>query len=276
MMRKRSEPRDELMPAHGVFVFESHHASDFHMDWRRHTFVKVLVVLDGSGRVWIGQTSHRCTVGDVLIVPAGRDNRIEDDASSPLSLYVLCMQPELWAMEPGLTRKLATGPIAISDVTTDRIRRMMRRLLYLQTTEKAGARAHAVGLALQIIAELVDHPARGAAKLTDPRRLMQQYVDELGQRFYEVQRIEDEAARLGISRRAFTERFKQITGETWLSYIHTLRLNHARRLLAETDRTVSSIAFECGYGDLSNFYRMFSRGERLSPLDYRKKYRTAG
>lgn len=268
--QRRSRPQDERVPPWGIYVFESHHAADFHMDWRRHAFVKVLVVASGSGTVWIGQAAHACRAGDVLVVPAGQRNRIEDAPAAPLSLYVLCVRPGVWAMEPQLGGALPAGAVALHEQAAQRVRELMRRMLYLQTTTQPGARAHLAGLALQALAILAGFETRSNKAKDDPHVMMRQYIRELSQRFYEVDSIDTEAGRLGISRRRFTQLFREATGRTWLAYTQRLRIDHARRLLAETDRTVSSIAFECGFGDLSNFYRVFNRFEKFSPLDYRR------
>ena len=63
----------------------------------------------------------------------------------------------------------------------------------------------------------------------------------------------------GMSRRTFTNQFKARTGRTWLEYVNALRIERAQELLRETDRKVTSIAFQCGFEDLSTFYRAFKR-----------------
>ena len=53
------------------------------------------------------------------------------------------------------------------------------------------------------------------------------------------------------------------------------RVEHAKRLLEQTDRTVLSIAFECGFEDLSTFYRAFKREVDESPNHWRSSNRSA-
>jgi AraC-like DNA-binding protein len=48
------------------------------------------------------------------------------------------------------------------------------------------------------------------------------------------------------------------------------RLRRAARLLTEEERSITDIAFEVGFGDLSNFVRTFHRVARLSPRQFRK------
>jgi AraC family L-rhamnose operon regulatory protein RhaS len=74
-----------------------------------------------------------------------------------------------------------------------------------------------------------------------------------------------------LSRRRFTQLFRQITGESWLEHLQRQRLAHARRLLRETRRSVASIGYECGFEDLTTFYRAFKAVEHTSPLAWRTR-----
>ena len=65
--------------------------------------------------------------------------------------------------------------------------------------------------------------------------------------------------------------FREVAGDTWFNTVRALRLAHARRLLRETGRSVTSICYECGFEDVSNFYRAFRAAERASPDAWRRK-----
>jgi AraC family L-rhamnose operon regulatory protein RhaS len=77
-----------------------------------------------------------------------------------------------------------------------------------------------------------------------------------------------------MSRRRFTTLFWEITGQTWADYLSRLRIEYACKLLAETNRSIVAIAFECGYEDLSSFYRAFKRQTGHSPGDWRDRQAT--
>ena len=97
------------------------------------------------------------------------------------------------------------------------------------------------------------------------------YVRELERTFFEERQIDGAAARLGLSRRRFTTLFREIAGDTWFNTVRAHRLAHARRLLRETGRSVTSICYECGFEDVSSFYRAFRTAERASPDAWRKR-----
>lgn len=51
------------------------------------------------------------------------------------------------------------------------------------------------------------------------------------------------------------------------------RLRHAARLLADDARSITDIAFDVGFGDLSNFVRTFHRAAGVSPGGFRQAAR---
>src|SRR5262249_27929749 len=79
------------------------------------------------------------------------------------------------------------------------------------------------------------------------------------------------AARHGVTPRYVQRLFEQ-TGRTFTDHVLTQRLARANRLLSDPrncERTVTSIAFEVGFGDLSYFNRAFRKQFGAKPSDVR-------
>jgi len=268
--RPRKQPVFEDVPGWGVFVFESHHDIDWRMTARSHDFLKLLYVIEGDG-VLEADAAIELREGETAIVPAGRRHRLVDSPGRPMSLYVLCVSPNLWRAEPRVVGQMNVQRLDRTLPACGRVRGVMRQMLYEQTARRPGfallMQAHAVELLASIAREL----GGGAAdESVDLRRRIERYLDELNRRFFEATTIDDAAVSLGMSRRRFTELFRDLAGESWLHRVQRLRIDHARRLLKQTDRTVLSIAFECGFGDVSSFYRAFARFEDRSPTQWRE------
>ncbi len=83
--------------------------------------------------------------------------------------------------------------------------------------------------------------------------------------------IPDLANLSAMSLSTFHEHFKAVTGSTPLQYQKAMRLIEARRLLTETDRSVSSVAFAVGYESPTQFSREYARKFGTSPREDRKQ-----
>lgn len=262
---RRSEPVPERVPEWGVLVFESHHTPDFYMSQRSHDFLKVIYVLRGRGRLITGSTTEACKAGDTLVVPIGQSHRLVDEPTEPMSLYALCLSEQVWQADRGIHRGLPVGRLPDNPVLGPQVREGLRRLLFEQTAARPAHRSAMAGQALELLATLVrsDRPGRTPTDASIDR--VRAYVRELDRRFYEVSTIDEAARQVQLSRRRFTQLFRAVTGESWLSYVRAKRIAHARQLLEQTDRAVVAIAFECGFNDLSSFYRAFRKVQGVSP-----------
>lgn len=80
-----------------------------------------------------------------------------------------------------------------------------------------------------------------------------------------------EVAHLSIS--ALERRFKKYLSKTPKQVINQVRLEHARKLLIETDLPIAEIAFNCGFSDHSHFSKQFKLLFDELPSDSRNQGR---
>jgi AraC-like DNA-binding protein len=85
--------------------------------------------------------------------------------------------------------------------------------------------------------------------------------------------LEDAAEQAGISPFHFLRLFSDVLGVTPHQYLVRSRLRHAARRLADDDSAITDIAYDVGFGDLSNFVRTFHRAAGASPLRFRQASR---
>lgn len=81
----------------------------------------------------------------------------------------------------------------------------------------------------------------------------------------EAVKLESVAAESGLSPFHFLRMFAQVIQTTPHQYLILCRLRRAAELLAQQDRSVTAIAYESGFEDLSNFVRTFRRAAVISP-----------
>jgi AraC family transcriptional regulator len=92
------------------------------------------------------------------------------------------------------------------------------------------------------------------------------WIDENAQ---EPISLDEMARRAGLSSFHFLRVFRAVTGLTPHQYLIRCRLRRAVRLMADKDRSITEIAFECGFNDFTNFIRTFRRASRFSPGRFR-------
>lgn len=65
--------------------------------------------------------------------------------------------------------------------------------------------------------------------------------------------------------------FKRETGVGFVDYINKIRIDSAKRLLLNSDATISSIAYQVGYSNISYFNKIFKKLSGNTPKEYRQE-----
>ncbi len=68
----------------------------------------------------------------------------------------------------------------------------------------------------------------------------------------------------------FSTAFKNYTGTNFVTYLKELRMDEAKRLLAETDLKVNEVSAKVGYDNEKHFMKSFKAMVGVSPSEYRK------
>lgn len=84
----------------------------------------------------------------------------------------------------------------------------------------------------------------------------------------------DEVARIGgLSVSRALHLFKEETGLSLSKYLKKLRINYGKYLLLNTDMNLADISIETGFFDQSHFTKIFKEIEKMTPSDFRRKYK---
>lgn len=85
-------------------------------------------------------------------------------------------------------------------------------------------------------------------------------------------RVSDVVRDLAVARRALEQRFIRLIGRTPAAEIRRVRIEQAKRLLVETDRSLASIARAVGFGHQDLFSRVFRHSVGITPSQFRRQH----
>ena len=111
-----------------------------------------------------------------------------------------------------------------------------------------------------------------AARTRDRRRAIDAAL-WLDDHLHEPIDLHSTAAAVDLSVFHFLRLFTAVVGATPHQYLLRARLRRAARLLAADDRSITDVAYDVGFGDLSNFVRTFRRAAGVSPRRFRQRAR---
>jgi len=113
--------------------------------------------------------------------------------------------------------------------------------------------------------------------LRDERELSRSHVMQralfyIGQNYKEELSMEQSAEYVNLSPHYFSKLFKQHAGENFIDYVTRLRINEAKRLIAEERLSLKEICYEVGYKDPNYFSRVFKKVSGITPSEYRQEF----
>ncbi|GAB3266874.1 AraC family transcriptional regulator [Larkinella harenae] len=97
---------------------------------------------------------------------------------------------------------------------------------------------------------------------------MKRVLDYMLAHFREEIRVDHMASVAGMAPAAFCRYFRKRTRKSFIEYLNELRISHARKLLMESDLSISQVGLECGFNNISHFHRQFKLHNGTTPLKY--------
>lgn len=98
-----------------------------------------------------------------------------------------------------------------------------------------------------------------------------QILDFVADKYNESISVEDMACLLRLSTSHFSRLFKSVIGETPYQFLMNYRIERSQTMLADKNRSMSDIAFACGFADQAHFSRVFKRIVGEAPTKYQDR-----
>lgn len=107
-----------------------------------------------------------------------------------------------------------------------------------------------------------------ASRRDEEMRLL---LDWVGEHYMDPDLCVERAGRAcGIHPRRIPSVLRAAGHASFPTFVNSLRVEQAKRLLRDTDRTVSEIAVAVGVPNVSHFHRLFKAGAGMTPLEWRE------
>lgn len=204
---------------------------------------------------------HECEPLDVLVIPADAPHtetflvdgsrvitvELDQSVGAPL---------DEWTSRQQHPVRSRGGPVARLAVEMERECRVADELTPLAVE----------GLVLQLLAVI----ARGEREVRGASRSLQRVFARIEAEFAEPLSIAQLARDEGIHPVYLARAFRRLHGCGPADYLRRLRIDHAARLLSQTDLPLARVAAAVGYADQSHFHRQFRRRMGATPGAYRQ------
>ena len=269
------------------FLVRTFDGSAFDAPYHFHAEYELTCIPNGSGKRYVGSNMNDFTAGDVVLLGPNLPHcwklhpgkEIQTGASAIVIQFDSAFlgedffnKREMLAISK-LLKKSSSG-ICFNSTTQTIVNKSLSAL----SKEKDNFKVLLMLLEiLQRLATSNDYTLLGQSQFTAERTLAEQQrinpvLAYLVENFRQQVSLDTAASIANMTTNAFCKYFKKITRKTFMETIIEYRLNYAVQQLVQTDKSISIISYESGFGDVSHFYKMFKERMQLSPLNYRKRF----
>lgn len=85
--------------------------------------------------------------------------------------------------------------------------------------------------------------------------------------------LQDISSLVNMSSPAFCRYLRNRIGKSFKQLLNEIRIGHVCKEILETEKTITQIAYDSGYNNISNFNRHFLEIKQMSPIQFRSKYK---
>ena len=230
-----------------------------------HSYFEITCVLGGKGNYFVNGQEYTMEEDDIIIF-----NNVEPHGwkliGGDMKLLVMIFSPEFVA------EKLSIFDTEYLKPFVERGSNFKNRIG--REEEVSGEiKANVLRILTMLIRAYQDESKSGEMlreKKNAMKRLEQafNYIDD---HYCEKITLEEVASSVYMSSNYFSSYFRKVTNISFSDYVTRMRINHARELLRETDKNVTEIAMECGFNNISNFYRLYKKHVGKPPKDEKQK-----
>jgi AraC-like DNA-binding protein len=275
-------------PADTSFNLMRLDAPFFPTPWHYHPEIELVLMLESTGKKYVGSSitdfepGDLCLIGGLLPHYYKSDEEYHKNNEELRARSIVCHfnfdfvgtpfweAPESFAIKALLER--SKRGIQFSSDTSKKVEDRLRKLSEVEGMSR-----------LLLFLEILDELAKSKDieyLTTDPIQIrnevdsdrIKKVLEHVSENFQNQIMLDDVAQLANMSESAFSRYFKKRTRKTFSNFLTEIRIEYACKLLQNDKMSISQIAFDSGFYNLSNFNRQFKSIKKITPLAYRMNY----
>lgn len=260
-------------------IKRSNVSSDIGREAHVHPFHEIFYLSSGECTSFIDHNIYRFRRGDLVIVPSGCLHRTTYNGTGIHERIVISFRNEVteWIKNQIgndlVENCMKPGVVNIPDKRREYVTSLLDKLMFENDTPDALSPAFIkVGLIelLLFTIRCKNYEENVIKEIDVDNRIIQEVATYIYEHFSEHLSLESVSDKFNLSRSYLSKKFKKATGFGFKEYIINVRIQNACRMLLETNKSITDIAFECGFNDSNYFGDAFRKAKGVSPHKYRK------
>lgn len=265
------------------FPLEYHHISPTHpqyvMALHWHVEFEIIRILKGSFHLFIDEQEFDAAGGASIIIPAGALH-----AGTPGNCTYECIVFDMnMLMNKNdscckLLRQIIdheVEPVYVYPETYNDIHQMVWSLFDAVSSRKKGYQLTVLGALYQITGMIFSKDYYNPAPKNPPRNhrrtvQLKTALEFMESSYHTQLSLKEMADSVHMSPKYFCRFFQEMTHRTPVDYLNYYRIERACYQLLTTDQSITEVAYNSGFNDLSYFIKTFKKYKGITPKQYLK------
>ena len=277
------------------YVHDNTDAFSFPIPMHIHSFYEINIIIGGSGWHYMNNNCVEATKGSVYVIPENFSHGYYSDCPDDFLILHILLSPcflerykdelnsipgfsLLWDIEPLIREGSSQGMfLRLTESQLAELTPLFNSLL-ANNEDKPENNVSELAMALEIISKLSllilkSHQSIEKKHFYDETANVfaivstMQYIKD---NFSEKISIETLLKIANMSKSNYIAKFKELSRFTPMKYLTELRIEKAKNMLTSTQKSISTIAQDCGFFDCSHFTSTFKKNTGMSPMHYRQ------
>ena len=231
---------------------------------------QVLLVKSGGGQVSLDDQRFALRDASLVNIPPGHVHafRFQPGTQGWVTTMAEELLDDLFSRVGDVRRDLGRACVIMADPSMSQVVTQIWQEFSGQSKARALVLRGLSATLLGWISRVMAHDEPHSTVRTDSR-LVQRFEELIDLHFLEHWQVSDYAQALSVSPTHLSRLARATAGHSALRMIEARIMREARRNLAYTHLSVSTIAYSLGYADPAYFTRVFKRDTGLSPKEFR-------
>lgn len=282
------KPLLKLINAKKESIFDVMRVDEPHFfpHWHFHPECELMLVLQGTGMRFVGDSMERFQEGDLVFYGANiphlyrSDKEYYDDKLSNTSkaIVVYFKEENFWSSQSiGQLKKLfanAKRGIRFAGVTQSRLQ---ERIVKLSNSKDGLDKMIDLLNVLKIMAEsgeftMLSSDAFTSISATDDCERINKVYQFVMDNYTKNPTLEEVAEIACMSHTAFCRFFKSHTNKTYIQFLNEIKIGNACKMLIDNDLSISEICYITGFNSTAHFNNQFKKILGVTPSHYRMEH----
>ena len=262
------------------FACRQYRTPNFETSWHKHEECELIIITEGHGTAMIGDHVGDYQTGDVYFIAGNiphsfrkRHHKMIGDAiavhfKTDVFGEAFFRLPEMKHINSFLNRNDAIQ-------LQYNLRKEVSALLLEMENAKSFQRISLLLQALQKMSSSgsyikVTQDFSSSDNNINPA--IEKIIDYSFKHYLESITLQEVAGIADMSIPTFCRFFKKNIKKTYFNFLQDLRIGHACKLLANTNKPVMDCCYESGYNSWAHFSKQFKQVKKITPSQYRKEF----